>query len=125
MMNKYKLINHKNSAFYGKPMYFENLADAKRELTRVGGQLYRLSDGTQTNNHPGQGRPYWRKIMNETITKAGQSVQQLRAALLGALTHADPITSILLRDLVADATRIEARLVQIDNAFVEAGRDDE
>jgi len=44
-MNKYKLINHKNSAFYGKPMYFENLADAKRELTRVGGQLYRLSDG--------------------------------------------------------------------------------
>jgi len=63
--------------------------------------------------------------MNETITKAGQSVQQLRAALLGALTHADPITSILLRDLVADATRIEARLVQIDNAFVEAGRDDE
>ena len=64
-------------------------------------------------------------MLNQNITKAGESVQALRSALLGALSHADPVTTILLRGLVEDATRLEARLVELDAALVEAGRDGE
>lgn len=63
--------------------------------------------------------------MNENITKAGEATQQLRSALLGALSTADPVTCIILMELLESSAAIEKKLARLDAALVEAGRDDE
>ena len=63
--------------------------------------------------------------MNEQLCKAGEHARALRAALLGAQAHADPMTALMLENLIADASYIESRLAAIDAALVAAGRDDE